>query len=153
MASRARPRHDSSMWILITLLWRIMGRLLRRLGRGALLVPVAAMGMALAGVHIWTVALVLIALVVAFRKPLLAGLVVAALTPGGTVGWVVNAVLAKPQAWFASPAKPGTLVHSGKVGSPVSWVVGRDGPVPWPPWAHLQAHPRGRWSCWARCCP
>jgi len=155
MASRAGPGHDSSMWILITLLWRIMGRLLRRLGRGALLVPVAAMGMALAGVHIWTVALVLIALVVAFRKPLLAaallplsmvsaglaGLVVAALTPGGTVGWVVNAVLAKPQAWFASPAKPGTLVHSGKVGSPVSWVVGGDGPVPWPPWVRLEVRP------------
>src|SRR5262249_58672448 len=106
-------------------------------------------------VHIGTVALVLIALVVAFRKPLLAaallplsmvsaglaGLVVAALTPGGTVGWVVNAVLAKPQAWFASPAKPGTLVHSGKVGSPVTWGGGGDGPVPWPPWGRLEGRP------------
>src|SRR5215475_10809875 len=121
--------HDGIMWTLITLLWRILTRLMRRLGMGALLVPVSAMGMALAGVNIWTVALVLIALAVVFRKPLLAaallplsmvsaglaGLVVAALTPGGSVSWVVNAVLAKPQAWFASPAKPGTLVHSGKV--------------------------------------
>src|SRR5262249_60927299 len=65
--------HDGIMWTLITLLWRILTRLMRRLGMGALLVPVSAMGMALAGVHIWTVALVLIALAVVFRKPLLAG--------------------------------------------------------------------------------
>src|SRR5579859_5017588 len=98
------------MRMLITLLWRIMARLLRRVGWGGLLVPVAAMGMALAGVHLWTVALVLIALALAFRKPLLAaallplsmvtvglaGLVVAALTPGGPVTWIVQA-LARPQ--------------------------------------------------------
>src|SRR5579859_4184160 len=98
------------MRMLITLLWRIMARLLRRVGWGGLLVPVAAMGMALAGVHLWTVALVLIALALVFRKPLLAaallplsmvtaglaGLVVAALTPGGPVTWIVQA-LARPE--------------------------------------------------------
>jgi len=60
------------MWMLIILLWRIITRLARRLGLGALLVPVSAMGMALAGVHLWTVVLVLIAVAVVLRKPLLA---------------------------------------------------------------------------------
>ena len=32
------------MWIFITLLWRITSRLLRRLGWGSLLVPVALLG-------------------------------------------------------------------------------------------------------------
>src|SRR5262249_62277486 len=106
------------MWIFIVLMWRIVGRLLRRVGWGWLLVPVAAMGMALAGVHFWTVALVLIALAVVVRKPLLAaallplsmvaaglsGLVVAATTPGGSMNYFVRAVMAKPGgAWTALP--------------------------------------------------
>src|SRR5215467_8999056 len=106
------------MWMFILVLWRIVGKLLRRVGWGWLLVPVAAMGMALAGVHFWTVALVLIALAVAIRKPLLAaallplsmvaaglsGLVVAATTPGGSVNYFVRAVAAKPlTAWVALP--------------------------------------------------
>ena len=92
------------------LMWRIVGRLLRRVGWGGLLVPVAAMGMALAGVHFWTVALVLIALAVVARKPLLAaallpfsmisaglaGLVVAAMAPGGSVSWMVQNIFVKP---------------------------------------------------------
>src|SRR5262249_49718670 len=90
------------------LLWRIMGRLLRRLGRGALLVPVAAMGMALAGVHIWTVALVLIALVVAFRKPLLA----AALLPLS----MVSAGLAGLVAAALPPGRPAGVVRQGGPG-------------------------------------
>jgi signal transduction histidine kinase len=106
------------MWIFVLLMWRITRRLLRRAGWGALLVPVAAMGMALAGVHFWTVALVLIALAVVLRKPLLAaallplsmvfaglsGLVVAATTPGGSMNYFVRAVMAKPGvAWTALP--------------------------------------------------
>jgi signal transduction histidine kinase len=101
------------MWTLITLFWRVMSRLLRRVGWGGLLVPVAAMGMALAGVHLWTVALVLIALAVVLRKPLLAaavlplsmisagiaGLVVAAMSPSGPVTWMVQSLFVKPQAW------------------------------------------------------
>ena len=106
------------MWIFILLMWRIAGKLLRRVGWGWLLVPVAAMGMALAGVHFWTVALVLIALAVVLRKPLLAaallplsmvsaglaGLVVAATTPGGSMNYFVKAVMSKPGvAWTALP--------------------------------------------------
>jgi signal transduction histidine kinase len=126
------------MWIFIMLMWRITRRLLRRVGWGGLLVPVAAMGMALAGVHFWTVALVLIALAVVIRKPLLAaallplsmvsaglaGLVVAAMTPGGSMNYFVRAVMAKPGvAWTALPQ-----VVAGSFpakGGAATWVVPR----------------------------
>jgi signal transduction histidine kinase len=139
------------MWTLITLLWRIMTRLMRRLGMGALLVPVSAMGMALAGVHVWTVALVLIALAVVLRKPLvaaallplsmvsagLAGLMVAAMTPGGPVNWVVNAVQAKPREWVALPAWPAVAVPAGKAVPPGGWRFVRMPPGRWAEWAYL----------------
>jgi signal transduction histidine kinase len=124
------------MWIFILLLWRIAGKVLRRMGWGGLLVPVAAMAIALAGVHYWTVALVLIALAVVLRKPLLAaallplsmvaaglaGLVVAAMTPGGSMNYFVKAVMAKPQvAWEVLPqAVAGYLPAKGGA---VAWVV------------------------------
>jgi signal transduction histidine kinase len=126
------------MWTLITLFWRVMSRLLRRVGWGGLLVPVAAMGMALAGVHLWTVALVLIALAVVLRKPLLAaamlplsmisagiaGLVVAAMSPSGPVAWVARSFFIKPQAMWTSigprgwvtsvPVLPRALLKKGR---------------------------------------
>ena len=134
------------MWMFILLMWRIMGRLLRRVGSGGLLVPVAAMGMALAGVHFWTVALVLIALAVVVRKPLLAaallplsmvsaglaGLVVAAMTPGGSVNYFVRSVARKPfTAWVALPQAvvgyfPARTVPA-KGGGPVTAWVGPKG--------------------------
>src|SRR5215475_3645757 len=155
MAGRARQGHDGIMWTLITLLWRILTRLMRRLGMGALLVPVSAMGMALAGVHIWTVALVLIALGVVFRKPLLAaallplsmvsaglaGLVVAALTPGGSVSWMVRAVLTKPPEWVALPALPAVRVQAGKVGQPATWAVIKAQPGRWAEWTFFGRQP------------
>src|SRR5215472_4706944 len=123
------------MWMFILLLWRIVGKVLRRVGWGGLLVPVAAMGMALAGVHFWTVALVLIALAVVIRKPLLAaallplsmvaaglsGLVVAAMTPGGSMNYFVKAVMAKPQvAWIALPHVVAGYVPAKSV--PLTWL-------------------------------
>ena len=94
------------MGILVTVLWRVVGRLLRRLGRGILLVPVAAMAPVLFGLRPWTVAAVLLAVVVALWRPVMAavvlpvtmvvagisGLVVAATAPGPTVDWVVSAL-------------------------------------------------------------
>ncbi len=94
------------MGILVTVLWRVVGRLLRRLGRGILLVPVAAMAPVLFGLRPWTVAAVLLAVVVAFWRPVMAamvlpvtmvvagisGLVVAATAPGPAVSWVVSAL-------------------------------------------------------------
>jgi signal transduction histidine kinase len=85
------------------------------------------MGMALAGVHFWTVALVLIALAVVARKPLLAaallplsmisaglaGLVVAAMTPGGSVSWMVQSIFVKPGRWAALPAITGVWGKGG----------------------------------------
>ena len=138
------------MWIFILLMWRIASRLLRRAGWGALLVPVAAMGMALAGVHFWTVALVLIALAVVLRKPLLAaallplsmvfaglsGLVVAAMTPGGSVSYFVRSVAAKPlTGWVVLPQvvagyAPTLTVHPpAKGGTGITWVGPKGGPV------------------------
>ena len=135
------------------LLWRITGRLLRRVGWGSLLVPVAAMGMALAGVTFWTVALVLVALAVVLRKPLLAvallplsmisaglaGLVVAAMNPGGPVTWVVRNLFTTPQFAFRmatlSPGKFRTAVlPPGKFkGAPpprATWNI-KNGPRTW----------------------
>jgi signal transduction histidine kinase/uncharacterized membrane protein YvlD (DUF360 family) len=94
------------MGILVTALWRVIGRLLRRLGRGILLVPVAAMTPVLFGLRPWTVAAVLLAVVVALWRPVMAavvlpvtmvvagisGLVVAATAPGPSVSWVVTAL-------------------------------------------------------------
>src|SRR6266567_976647 len=102
--------HDGTMWTLITLLWRIMTRLMRRLGMGALLVPVSAMGMALAGVHVWTVALVLIALAVVLRKP---------------------------REWVALPALPAVAVPAGKAVPPGGWRFVRMPPGRWAEWAYL----------------
>src|SRR5258707_9440390 len=133
------------MWIFVLVLWRIVGKVLRRVGWGGLLVPVAAMGMALAGVHLWTVALVLIALAVVFRKPLLAaallplsmisaglaGLVVAAMTPGGSVSWTVQSILVKPQRWVALPqavaemwVKGGTITYWAGKPPPLRHLLG-----------------------------
>ena len=124
------------MWIFLVLMWRIVGKVLRRVGWGGLLIPVAAMGMALAGVHFWTVALVLIALAVVLRKPLLAaallplsmisaglaGLVVAAMTPGGSMNYFVRAVMAKPQvAWEVLPQAVAGYIPAK--GGPVTYVL------------------------------
>ena len=100
------------MWMLIILLWRIITRLARRLGLGALLVPVSAMGMALAGVHVWTVALVLIAVAVVFRKPLLAAaLLPLSMVSAGLAGLAVAATApaGRPAGWStSSPSRCGS---------------------------------------------
>src|SRR5258708_25525264 len=42
--------------ILLKLVWKSLAKLLKRLGLGVFLVPVAALGMAMFGVQLWTVA-------------------------------------------------------------------------------------------------
>jgi len=88
------------------MLWRMLARLLRNLGWGILLVPVAAMSVALYGLTVWTAGAVVLAATVALWRPLvaarvlpptmvwagIAGLVAAARTPGSPVSWVINAV-------------------------------------------------------------
>jgi signal transduction histidine kinase len=60
------------MWILVKTVWNTLARLLRHFGWGGLLPVMAAMGMALFGVLPWTVALVVLALVVAAWWPAIA---------------------------------------------------------------------------------
>jgi signal transduction histidine kinase len=93
------------MRILVTVMWRVIARLARYLGRGVLLVPVAAITVMLFGLHPWTAAAVAAAAVVAIWRPAMAavllpvtmvvagvsGLVVAATEPGPSVSWVVSA--------------------------------------------------------------
>ena len=90
------------MWMLILLLWRVTSRLLRRLGRGALLVPVAAVGMVVLGVTVWTVAAVAVAAVLAIRRPsAAAGLLPVALICAGLWGLVLAASTPGMVAWTA----------------------------------------------------
>jgi signal transduction histidine kinase len=84
---------------MLIMLWRMLARLLRTLGWGILLVPVAAMSVALYGLTVWTAGAVVLAAIVALWRPLMAarllpltmvwagisGLVVAAHTPGSPV--------------------------------------------------------------------
>jgi signal transduction histidine kinase len=53
------------MWMFMILVWRMLSRVLRRFGRWALMVPVAAMGAAVFGLNVWTAATVLLALLLA----------------------------------------------------------------------------------------
>ena len=53
------------MWMLMILAWRLLSKVLRRFGRWALVVPVAAMGAAVFGLNVWTAATVLLALLLA----------------------------------------------------------------------------------------
>jgi signal transduction histidine kinase len=53
------------MWMFMILVWRMLSKVLRRFGRWALVVPVAAMGAAVFGLNIWTAATVLLALLLA----------------------------------------------------------------------------------------
>jgi signal transduction histidine kinase len=105
------------MLILVSVMWRVAARLLRYLGRGVLLVPVAAMGMALFGLRPWTVATVALALVVAVWRPVVAaallpvtmvaagisGLVAAATTPAPS-WWAVSALVAIKQRLVSARA-------------------------------------------------
>jgi signal transduction histidine kinase/uncharacterized membrane protein YvlD (DUF360 family) len=105
------------MGILVIVMWRVITRLLRYLGRGVLLVPVAAIGMALFGLRPWTIAVVVLALLVAVWRPAVAavllpvtmvvagisGLVVAATTPAPS-WWAVSALFAIRQRLTSGPA-------------------------------------------------
>jgi len=99
------------MWMMLKVLYRFLARLLRQLGRGAWLVPVAMLSMLLFGINPWTVAVAAGAIVIAVRVPTLAanllpaalvilgvcGLVLVA-TGGATAEWAVAA----PAAWLGT---------------------------------------------------
>ena len=130
------------MWILFPVLWRVLTRLMRYLRRGIFLVPVSAIGMALWGVHPWTIAMVVLALFVAFWRPVIAaallpvamvvagvsGLVVAATEPGSAF-WRVAALGGLRQRVISAPPRrlPAPVRHRARhrAGPP-----GHDQPAP-----------------------
>jgi hypothetical protein len=120
------------MWILIALLWRITARVLRRVGWGGLLVPVAALGVAVFGVTLWTVAALAFAVLLVVRRPGTAagllpvtlvcagiwGLALAAATPG-MVTWAAMPFGGQPVLAFSvAPAGHGSVIQSGCVAPP-----------------------------------
>jgi signal transduction histidine kinase len=117
------------MRIFLILLRRILGRLLRRLGWGALLVPVAAMGLLVYGINLWTVAAVALAVILVARRPAAAAaLLPVALVCAGIWGLAVAAATAGPgmanlvamPAWTAR--LPFERVFAGK-GAPRNWTM------------------------------
>jgi signal transduction histidine kinase len=108
------------MWMLIMLLWRITARLLRRVGRGALLVLVAALGVAVLGVTVWTVAAVVLATILAVRRPrAAAGLLPVVLICAGLCGLVLAAATPGMMSWTAMPTRVGMQVMA----PPIYWVA------------------------------
>src|SRR5258708_12189391 len=70
----------------LKLVWKSLAKLLKRLGLGVFLVPVAALGMAMFGVQLWTVAAVVLALALTIWRPAAAALLlpVTMVAPGIT---------------------------------------------------------------------
>jgi len=132
------------MWILVKTVWNALARLLRHFGWGGLLPVVAAMGMALFGVLPWTVALVLLALIVAAWWPavaadllpvtmLLAGIwaLMVAAVAGSVANWAVvsrSITFIGPQRLIkkppGGPGKPTAVKGPGPV-----FIKGPPGPV------------------------
>ncbi len=107
---------------MLVMLWRILTKLLRHLGWGILLVPVAAMGIVLFGLSLWTVAAVILAAVVAVQWPGaaaralpvtmvgagLSGLAVASRISGSPVNWVMQSI-SRPFAQVRLPPGKGLV--------------------------------------------
>src|SRR5215468_12263556 len=103
--------HDGSMWIFITLLWRITARLLRRLGWGSLLVPVAVLGVAVFGITLLTIAVVALAVILVLRRPgTAAGLLPVTLVCAGIWGLAVAAATPGMVTWVAMPLDSQSVV-------------------------------------------
>jgi signal transduction histidine kinase len=117
------------MWMLMILIWRMLSRMLRRFGRWALVVPVAAMGAAVFGLNVWTAATVLLALLLAvllalvlvgWRQADTSGLLPVTMLGAGICGLWAAASMARSgatagfsvlnafsaQAWIRGPIQP-----------------------------------------------
>jgi signal transduction histidine kinase len=128
------------MWMLIVV-WRVLVKVLRHLGWGIFLVPVAGVGILLFGVTLWTVGAALLAGALAIQWPTVAarvlppamvgaglsGLVVAGRTPGSPVSWLESRI----QSSFSIRAVPGkalpparwyTYVTGGPPRLQVTWL-------------------------------
>ena len=137
------------MGILVKLLWSTLRRLLHRIGWGAVLVPVAAVAVAVFGVSLWTIAAVVLAVVVAVGRPAAAAalvpvtmvclgicaLMVAAATPLFAGGWVQAEAFAAPPVAVMLRLPGSVTVHPGgqaaiKAAKPVE-VAGPGGAGAW----------------------
>ena len=133
----------------IKLLWGTLRRLLRRIGWGAVLVPVAAVGVAVFGVSLWTIAAVVLAVIVAAGRPAAAAalvpvtmvclgicaLMVAATTPLFSGGWAQAEAFAAPPVAIMMRLHGSLTVQPGgqaaiKVAKPVE-VAGPGGAGAW----------------------
>jgi signal transduction histidine kinase len=128
------------MWMLMVM-WRVLVKVLRHISWGILLVPVAAMGIVLFGLNLWTFGAVLAATIVAVQWPAAAGrllpptmvgagvsgLVVAGRISGSPVSWFVRSIgrFTKSQAVVSfpkgGPAGPGWVVTQSGGGLQVSF--------------------------------
>jgi signal transduction histidine kinase len=145
------------MWILLTALRRVTVRLLRYLRRGIFLVPVAAMAPALFGLRPWTVAAVLLAVIVAFWRPVVAaallpvsmvvagisGLVVAATEPGSGF-WAVSVLGALKRQRLKGINRRPPVIVKGAVKRAVKRVMAEAHQVPVKRVAVTQVGPAGR---------
>ena len=111
------------VWLVMKLLWRMLTRLLRHVGWGALLVPVAAIGMAVLGLSLWTIAAVVLAVTVVVRRPAVAAaLVPVAMVCLGLSGLVVAAAAPGLSGIWAGPNFSYTVLQ---VNAPVTrWLGG-----------------------------
>src|SRR5580704_8477244 len=131
------------MWILFTVLRRVVVRVLRHVRRGIFLIPVAGMAIALFGLQPWTVAAVLLAALVAFWRPVVAaallpvsmvvagisGLVVAATEPGSGF-WTVSVLGALKQARIKAAIRRPPVIVKGAVKRAVKRVIDEAHQVP-----------------------
>jgi signal transduction histidine kinase len=131
------------MWILFTVVRRVTVRLLRYLRRGIFLVPVAAMAPALFGLRPWTVAVVLLAAIAAFWRPVVAaallpvsmvvagisGLVVAATEPGSGF-WTVSVFGALKRARMKAAIRRPPVIVKGHMKRAVKRVMAEAHQVP-----------------------
>ncbi|HEY1915613.1 MAG TPA: histidine kinase [Streptosporangiaceae bacterium] len=107
--------------------WKMLARLVRRLGWGVALLPVSAMGMGMFGVRPWTVALPVCALLlVAWWPAVAARLLPVTMMAAGACGLIVAAASQFHWTILSSPGKVRyAIVPSLPPGSPAQAVVRR----------------------------
>jgi signal transduction histidine kinase len=99
--------------ILLKLVWKSLAKLLKRLGLGVFLVPVAALGMAMFGVHLWTVATVVLALALTIWRPAAAALLLPVTMVAAGITGLIDAAgsgafgaMASKAVWLFGPFGP-----------------------------------------------
>jgi signal transduction histidine kinase len=135
------------MRILLKLLWKSLARLLKRLGLGVFLVPVATLGMAMFGVQLWTVAAVVLALALTIWRPAAAALLLpVTMVAAGITGLIdaagsgaFGAMVSKAVPWrvfvpFGPPpgkrAVPGVVLKQKLAKGPTAGAQAFAGPPP-----------------------